>query len=240
MERDITLACVSNEVGGDLVGHARWLGAPLADLLREAGVDPRADQVLSTSADGMTISTPTAALLDGRDAMLAVAMNGEPLPVEHGFPVRMVVPGLYGYVSATKWVVDLELTRFADARAYWTDRGWREQAPVLTMSRIDTPRPGRGLAPGRVVIAGVAWAQPRGVEAVEVRVDGAPWRAARLAGGAGDDAWRQWVLDWDAAPGRHRIEVRATDRTGQVQTELRAEPFPEGATGWHSVEVTVG
>jgi DMSO/TMAO reductase YedYZ molybdopterin-dependent catalytic subunit len=239
VERDVTLTCVSNEVGGPYAGNARWLGAPLADLLAEAGVDPRADMLLSTSVDGMTIGTPTAAVTDGRDALLAVGMNGEPLPAEHGFPVRMVVPGLYGYVSATKWVVDLELTRFADAEAYWTERGWAEKGPVRTMSRIDTPRPFARVQPGRVAVAGVAWAQHRGIARVEVRVDEGPWKRARLAPVPSADTWRQWVWRWDARPGTHTIEVRATDADGVTQTARRADPFPAGATGWHSTTVTV-
>jgi DMSO/TMAO reductase YedYZ molybdopterin-dependent catalytic subunit len=239
MERDITLSCVSNEVGGGYVGTARWTGVPLADLLREAGVEAGADQLVSRSADGFTIGTPTAVVLDGRDAMLAVAMNGEPLPLAHGFPVRMLVPGLYGYVSATKWLVDLELTSFGDFDPYWVRRGWARQAPVKTMSRIDTPRPLARLAAGRVAVAGVAWAQHRGIRRVEVRADGGPWRPARLTAEHSADTWRQWVWPWEATPGRHTLEVRATDGTGATQPEDRAPPFPDGATGWHSVVVTV-
>ncbi len=239
IERDITLTCVSNEVGGQYVGTARWLGARLADLLKEVGVHRDADQIVSTSVDGMTIGTPTAVVMDGRDAMLAVGMNGQPLPAEHGFPVRMVVPGLYGYVSATKWVVDLELTRFADSKPYWVRRGWARKAPIKTMSRIDTPRPLSKVLAGRVAVAGVAWAQHRGVDKVEVRVDGVDWKAARLASVPSADTWRQWVYEWDASPGQHTIEVRATDRTGAVQPSRRAKPFPSGATGWQSTVVTV-
>jgi DMSO/TMAO reductase YedYZ molybdopterin-dependent catalytic subunit len=239
IERDITLACVSNEVGGRYVGNARWLGAPLADLLDEAGVAPGADMILSRSADGMTISTPTAVVMDGRDAMLAVGMNGEPLPPTHGFPCRMVVPGLYGYVSATKWLVELELTRFADTEAYWTERGWAPRAPIKTMSRIDVPRPLERVPAGRVAVAGVAWAQHRGVDAVEVRVDDGEWQQARLAEVPSIDTWRQWVWDWDAKQGTHRIQVRATDGRGKTQTDREADPFPSGATGWHSTVVTV-
>ena len=240
VERDITLTCVSNEVGGEYAGNARWLGAPLADLLDEAGVQQGADMILSTSSDRMTIGTPTAVVMDGRDALLAVGMNGEPLPTEHGFPCRMVVPGLYGYVSATKWVVDLELTRFADATAYWTDRGWAEKGPIKTMSRIDTPRPFAKPTAGTVAVAGVAWAQHRGIEKVEVRVDGGSWHEARLAEVPSTDTWRQWVWQWDATPGSHTLEVRATDSDGRTQPERRADPYPSGATGWHSTSVTVG
>lgn len=239
VERDITLACVSNQVGGKYVGNARWLGAPLADLLREAGVDARADMLLSRSVDGMTISTPTAVVMDGRDAMLAVGMNGQPLPPEHGFPVRMVVPGLFGYVSATKWLVELELTRFDQDEAYWTERGWAERAPVKTMSRIDTPKPFARLSAGRVAVAGVAWAQHRGIDRVEVRVDEGPWQEAELASVPSIDTWRQWMWRWDAMAGTHTLEVRATDGKGDTQTGKRAEPFPSGATGWHSTVVTV-
>ena len=240
VERDITLTCVSNPVGGPYAGNARWLGASLADLLREAGVRPDADMLLSRSKDGMTIGTPTAVVMDGRDALLAVGMNGEPLPQQHGFPVRMVVPGLYGYVSATKWVVDLELTRFDRARAYWVERGWAAKAPVRTMSRIDVPKPFAKVRPGRVAVAGVAWAQHRGVATVEVRVDGGRWFEARLAEVPSVDTWRQWVWEWEATPGNHTLEVRATDATGATQPERRADPFPSGATGWSSTAVTVG
>jgi DMSO/TMAO reductase YedYZ molybdopterin-dependent catalytic subunit len=239
IERDITLACVSNEVGGTYIGNARWIGARLDDLLAEAGIRPGADQVVSRSADGFTAGSPTAVLTDGRDAMLAVTMNGEPLPLTHGFPVRMVVPGLYGYVSATKWVVDLELTTFEAYDAYWIKRGWAQQAPVKTQSRIDTPGATASLNPGPVAVAGVAWAQHRGIEAVEVRVDDDPWRAAELAAADGADTWRQWLYRWDATSGPHTLEVRATDGTGAVQTAQVAPPAPDGATGYHAIEVDV-
>ncbi len=239
IERDITLACVSNPVGGPYVGNARWVGAPLRDLLEEAGVLPGADQLVSRSVDGFTIGTPTAAVMDGRDAMLAVAMNGEPLPLEHGFPVRMVVPGLYGYVSAMKWLVELELTTFAAYDAYWVQRGWAEQAPIKTMSRIDTPTGSKTVRAGRVPIAGVAWAQHRGIERVEVRVDDGAWMEVELSEEGTIDTWRQWVATWDATPGEHRLQVRATDADGVTQPEERAEPFPSGATGWHAVVVQV-
>jgi DMSO/TMAO reductase YedYZ molybdopterin-dependent catalytic subunit len=240
IERDITLTCVSNEVGGSLVGSARWLGAPLADLLRDAGVRPGADQILSRSVDGLTIGTPTDVVMDGRDALLAVAMNGEPLPTRHGFPVRMVVPGLYGYVSATKWVVDVELTRFVDAQAYWVERGWALRGPIKTMTRIDTPDGRRQVRAGRVAVAGVAWAQHRGIERVEVRVDRGAWQQARLASVPSTDTWRQWVVDWDATPGEHVIEARATDATGSPQPQRETDPFPSGATGWPARDVVVG
>jgi DMSO/TMAO reductase YedYZ molybdopterin-dependent catalytic subunit len=240
IERDITLTCVSNEVGGPYVGNARWVGAPLAALLEEAGIDPAADQLVSRSVDGFTVGTPTAAVTDGRDAMLAVQMNGEPLPLEHGFPVRMIVPGLYGYVSATKWITELELTTFDAFDPYWVRRGWAEQAPIKTMARIDTPRPLAKIPAGGAVIAGVAWAQRRGIERVEVRVDTAPWADAELAAEDTVDTWRQWRYAWTgASPGSHTLQVRATDGSGSTQTSERAEPFPDGATGQHQLVVTV-
>ena len=240
VERDVTLTCVSNEVGGKLIGNAKWLGVPLADILGEAGVHPDADQLKSTSADGWTSGTPVATITDGRDALLAFAMNGEPLPVEHGFPVRMVVPGLYGYVSATKWVVDFELTTFENFDAYWVDRGWAQKGPIKTESRIDVPKSLARVAPGKVAVAGVAWAQHRGIEAVQVRIDEGPWVPAELADELTIDTWRQWKYAWDATAGNHRIEVRATDKTGAVQPETRVAPIPDGATGWHSIMVRVG
>ena len=241
IERDITISCVSNEVGGELAGHARWLGAPLKTLLDEVRPESGADQIVTKSADGWTCGTPTAICRDGRDAMLAVGMNGAPLPVVHGFPVRMIVPGLYGYVSATKWIVDMELTSFADFDPYWVRRGWTAQAPIKTASRIDTPRPFAKPKKGSTVtVAGVAWAQHRGIDKVEVRVDGGAWQTATLAAEANIESWRQWSWQWPVGePGGHTIECRATDRTGEPQTERRATPFPNGATGWHSVVVTV-
>ncbi|NVI87784.1 molybdopterin-dependent oxidoreductase, partial [Actinomadura sp. BRA 177] len=239
VERHITLSCVSNQVGGDLAGNARWLGAPLGPLLRRAGVLPGADQLLSRSSDGMTLGTPLETVLDGRDALLAVGMNGEPLPVAHGFPARLVVPGLFGYVSATKWVTDLKVTRFATDRAYWTKRGYAERAPVKTFSRIDVPKPFARVKAGPVAVAGTAWAQHRGIDAVEWQVDDGPWRPAGMAPVPGIDTWRQWVAEWDAFPGSHTLRVRATDGTGTTQPAARTPPFPDGATGWHSVVVTV-
>lgn len=239
VERYVTLACVSNEVGGDLIGNARWLGVPLRELLDEVEPDDDADQVVGRSVDGWTCGTPTAALRDGRDALLAVGMNGEPLPVEHGFPVRMVVPGLYGYVSACKWVTELELTRFADFDAYWVPRGWSVEGPIKTQSRIDTPRGRNRLTTGPVTVAGVAWAQHRGIRRVEVRVDDGEWQQAELAPTVSVDTWVQWSWRWDATPGEHRLQVRATDATGETQTERKQDVVPDGATGWHTVTVTV-
>lgn len=239
IEADITLCCVSNEVGGNLISNARWIGAPLKDLLAEAGVHSGATQLVSKSADGFTVGTPVAAVTDGRNAMLAIAMNGEPLPITHGFPVRQVVPGLYGYVSATKWIVDMELTTFDAYDAYWVKRGWAQQAPVLTQSRIDTPRDGANLSPGDLPIAGVAWAQHRGIAAVHVQIDGGAWQEAQLAQQDTIDTWRQWLLPWKAPSGSHAIAVRATDQTGAVQTAAQQAPFPSGATGYHTITVTV-
>ncbi|GLY28290.1 molybdopterin-dependent oxidoreductase [Kineosporia sp. NBRC 101731] len=240
VERDLTLMCVSNEVGGDLTGTARWIGLPIQPLLERAGVSKDADMVLSTSSDGWTASTPVETLTDGRDAILAIGMNGEPLPLEHGFPVRMIVPGLYGYVSATKWVVDLEVTRFDRAEGYWTPRGWSERGPVKTGSRIDVPVNGEKVDAGTVTLAGIAWAEHRGITGVEVRVDGGVWQKATLGAEDSVDTWRQWYFAWDDAPkGSHQVQVRATDGDGTVQTGDEAPPAPDGATGWHTVSVTV-
>jgi DMSO/TMAO reductase YedYZ molybdopterin-dependent catalytic subunit len=239
IEDYVTLTCVSDPVGGPYAGNARWLGARLADLIRQARPRAGADQLLCTSADGFTSGTPLPVVLDGRDALLAVAMNGQPLPVAHGFPARMVVPGLYGYVSATKWVTDIEVTTFAAASAYWVQRGWSQQAPIKTESRIDVPAANSTLAPGRTPVAGVAWAQHKGVAAVEVRVDRGPWHEAKLAAVPDIDTWRQWVWMWDAAPGNHLLEARATDATGYTQTAVTAPPTPNGASGYPSAAVTV-
>ncbi len=238
-EADITLCCVSNPVGGPYISNTRWLGVPLASVLREAGIRPGADQLLSTSTDGYTSGTPVATVMDGRNALLAVAMDGAPLPVAHGFPARMVVPGLYGYVSATKWVTDIEVTTFAAQQGYWVQQGWAERGPIKTQSRIDVPNGTATLEPGRVAVAGVAWAQHRGVAAVEVRVNSGPWQEARLATVPGIDTWRQWVWEWDATAGTYQLQVRATDETGYTQTSAQAAPYPDGATGWHTVQVSV-
>ena len=240
IEKRITLTCVSNPVGGKYVGNATWIGIPVRDLLEEAGVREGADAVKSTSADNMTIGTPLQALQDaGRDAILAVAMNGEPLPLQHGFPVRMVVPGLYGYVSATKWLVDLEVTRFADFKAYWSTRGYSVKAPIKTSSRIDVPRSFAQVRTGeKTPVAGVAWSQDRGIQRVEVRVDGGRWQEATLADEDNIDTWRQWVWEWEPTSGSHTLEVRATDDTGYTQTDKRVPIAPNGSTGWHSVSVT--
>ncbi|TKJ28547.1 hypothetical protein A6V29_00320 [Blastococcus sp. CCUG 61487] len=240
IERDITLTCVSNEVGGVLAGTARWMGVPLVTLLRENGLRSGSDQLLCRSVDGMTIGAPTRQVLEVEDAMLAFGMNGEPLPVVHGFPVRMLIPGLYGYVSACKWLVRIEATTFAAVDAYWTEREWAAEGPIKIASRIDTPKPLREIPAGRHAIAGVAWAQTRGIARVEVRVDEEEWVEAELSPQVDADLWRQWVLPYDFAPGRHSITVRATGADGEVQTETRASPFPDGASGWHSIQVLAG
>jgi len=235
-----TLMCVSNDVGGGLIGNAKWLGYPIRHLLARAKPTASADMVLSRSSDGFTASTPLSVLQeDDRNAILAIGMNGDPLPPEHGYPVRMVVPGLYGYVSATKWVVELEVTRFADRTAYWTDRGWSAHGPVKLESRIDVPRAGANVKSGRVVVAGVAWHQHTGIQKVEVRVDGGAWNEAELAAAISADTWVQWRWDWDASAGQHQLEVRATDATGAVQTSEVADTVPDGATGYHTIPVNV-
>ena len=239
IEKAVTLACVSNPVGGELISNAVWTGYRVRDLLARSGIRPDADMVLSTSVDGFTVGTPVEALTDDRDAMLAIGMNGVPLPVEHGYPARLVVPGLYGFVSATKWVVDLELTRFDRAEAYWTKLGWSAKAPIKTQSRIDVPRNGARLDSGPVTVGGVAWAQHRGVKSVEVRIDDGPWQPATLGAAYSNDTWRLWTYPWQATPGSHTITVRATDNTGAVQTEQPAPPAPDGATGWPSVSIQV-
>jgi DMSO/TMAO reductase YedYZ molybdopterin-dependent catalytic subunit len=232
----VTLCCVSNEVGGDLIGNAWWSGGPVRELLAEAGVDPSADAVKQTSSDGWTCGTPLSALTDGRNALLAVAMNGHPLPIRHGFPVRMVVPGLYGYVSATKWLVDLEVTRFDRFDAYWTRRGWSERGPVKTQSRIDVPRDGATVKAGAVRVGGSAWSQHTGIAKVEFQLDGGPWREAELGAVPDADTWVQWAGTVDVERGSHRLVVRATDRSGSTQTSVRTDVVPDGASGWHDVE----
>ncbi|GAA1859925.1 molybdopterin-dependent oxidoreductase [Microbacterium koreense] len=239
-EYAITLTCVSNEVGGDLVGNAMWLGVPVRDILRLARPQADADMVLSRSTDGYTASTPLESLTDdGLDAILAVGMNGEPLPLEHGFPVRMVVPGLYGYVSATKWLTQLTVTTFAQDEAYWTPRGYSARAPIKFSSRVDTPTSGTPIEAGRTPIAGVAWAQTLGIERVEVRIDDGEWMPATLSTPLNDDTWVQWFVDWDATPGTHYVAVRAVNKDGELQTEERAPIAPDGSSGWQRSLVTV-
>jgi DMSO/TMAO reductase YedYZ molybdopterin-dependent catalytic subunit len=239
VEYDVTLSCVSNEVGGDLVGNARWLGVRLDELLAEAKVRPDADQIMGHSVDGFTAGFPTDTLADGRNAIVALAMNGEVLPVAHGYPARLVVPGLYGYVSATKWLSRIELTRFDRAQGYWIPRGWSERAPIKTQSRIDTPRRGAKVD-GTVAVAGVAWAPTRGITRVEVQVDDGPWQPANLGPEVSASSWRQWWWEWTTPPvGEHRLRCRATDGSGATQTEQRSRPDPDGATGWHTIDVEV-
>lgn len=240
VERTITMTCVSNQVGGGYVSTANFIGVPLRDLLDEAGVKSGSDQLFSTSVDGWTAGTPVEAVMDrGRGALLAIGMNGEPLPAEHGFPARLVVPGLYGFVSATKWVTDLELTTFDAKQSYWLKRGWARKAPIKTQSRIDVPGGFATVPRGAVTIAGISWAQHIGIDKVEVRVDGGEWRPATLAAEVNKQTWRMWRVDVELGPGTHTAEVRATDRNGRTQTEERAEPIPDGATGWHSSQFTV-
>jgi DMSO/TMAO reductase YedYZ molybdopterin-dependent catalytic subunit len=237
-EQYVTIACVSNEVGGDLVGNAKWTGVRLRDVLDIAGVSPSASQLVGRSVDGFTAGMPTAWVMDpAREAMVAIQMNDEPLPPRHGYPARLIVPGLYGYVSATKWLSELELTTLEGFDGYWVPLGWSKEAPILTQSRIDTPRSSVGA--GRVPIAGIAWAPDRGISKVEVAIDGA-WRAADLSAPISDTTWVQWVVGWDATPGSHEIRVRATDGNGMVQEEIPSPPAPDGARGWHTVRVNVG
>jgi DMSO/TMAO reductase YedYZ molybdopterin-dependent catalytic subunit len=239
VERYITLSCVSNEVGGDLVGNARWLGTSLPALLDRAGVQAGASQIVGRSVDGFTVGFPVEAAFDGREALVAVGMNGEPLPYEHGFPARLVVSGLYGYVSATKWLAEIELTTWDAFDAYWVPRGWAKEAPIKTQSRIDVPRRGSNITPGERAIAGVAWAPGRGISKVEVAVDDGAWLEAGLSEPLSEDAWRQWSLPYEFARGEHILQVRATDGTGELQEENPTPPAPDGATGWHTVVVTV-
>ncbi len=239
IERHVTIACVSNEVGGDLIGNARWLGWPVRELLALAVPKAGADMVLSRSSDGWTAGTPLEVLMDNRDALLAVGMNGEPLPLEHGFPARLIVPGLYGYVSATKWVTELKVTRFADDVGYWTPRGWSERGPIKTSSRIDVPRANRSVPAGTVAFGGVAWAQHTGIGKVELRVNRGDWQPAGLAPGISKDTWYQWKLSLPLTPGQYEVQVRATDLNGVPQVEDRAPVVPDGATGYHTVRVDV-
>jgi DMSO/TMAO reductase YedYZ molybdopterin-dependent catalytic subunit len=239
-EQYVTIACVSNEVGGRLVGNARWAGVRLKDLLERAGVDPDATQIVGRSVDGFTAGFPTVwALADEREALVAVAMNGEPLPPDHGFPARLIVPGLYGYVSATKWLTEIELTTLEAFDAYWVPLGWAKEAPILTQSRIDTPRDGASLGAGTVAVAGVAWAPDRGISGVEVQVDDGGWEPAEIGTPISDATWVQFVHRWPATPGEHVLRVRATDGDGVVQTDETSRPDPDGARGHHTIRVSV-
>jgi DMSO/TMAO reductase YedYZ molybdopterin-dependent catalytic subunit len=242
VERDVTLSCVSNRVGGNLVGNARWLGVPLTEILDRAGVQSGAEQLVGRSVDEFTVGFPVEAAYDGREALVAVGMNGEPLPFEHGFPARLVVAGLYGYVSATKWLSEIELTTWDGFDAYWVPRGWAKEAPIKTQSRIDTLEDGDQVSTGTQVVAGVAWAPTRGISKVEVQFgEDQPWVEAELSEPLSENAWVQWRADWDAViEGRHLIRCRATDGTGDLQTDDIVPPAPDGATGWHTVRVFVG
>jgi DMSO/TMAO reductase YedYZ molybdopterin-dependent catalytic subunit len=243
-EADVTLSCISNEVGGGLVSNGRWTGVLLSDVLKEAGVSPEkitsaSEQLVGRSADGWTAGFPTETALDGREALVAFGLNGSELPLKHGYPVRLVVPGLYGYVSATKWLTELELTNW-DFDAYWIQRSWAKEGPIMTQSRIDTIAEGDSLTAGAIQIGGVAWAPHRGIDRVEVSTDdGETWNDAQLAAQLAMDTWRQYVYDWEAPSGEHTIKVRATDGDGETQTESEAAPHPTGATGYHTIEVTV-
>ncbi|HEY0814787.1 MAG TPA: molybdopterin-dependent oxidoreductase [Pseudonocardia sp.] len=242
VERTITLTCVSNPIGGNLISTANFIGVPLRDILLEAGVKPGADQLFSTSADGWNTGTPTSVVMDpARGALLAVGMNGEALPPEHGFPVRMVVPGLYGYVSGTKWLVDIEATTFAnpDKQGYWLERGWSQMGPIKTMARIDNPQGFANVTADTVTVSGIAWAQHTGIAKVEVRADGGPWQAATLSTEVSVDTWRMWHTELALRSGSHYVEVRATDKSGYTQTDERADPIPNGASGWPSVRFSV-
>ena len=238
VEHDVTLTCVSEAVGGGYIGNARWQGILLADVLRTAGIQSGADQIVMRDPNGMTIGVATEPVMDGRKSMLAVGMNGQLLPQEHGYPVRVVVPGLYGYASATKWVVDMELTTFGAFNAYWVKQGWSQQGPIKTESRIDVPKARSSVTAGQVTIAGVAWAQHRGIEGVEVSVDGV-WYEAKLPAQDTIDTWRQWYYVWNATPGPHVVQVRATDDTGHTQTAVKHKTEPNGATGYHTIQVNV-
>ncbi|HEY3241440.1 MAG TPA: molybdopterin-dependent oxidoreductase, partial [Acidimicrobiia bacterium] len=239
VEEYVTLSCVSNEVGGDLVGNAAWRGVPLATLLERAGVKDGADQIVGRSVDGFTVGFPTEIATDGRHVLVAVGMNGELLPLDHGFPARLVVAGLYGYTSATKWLEEVELTTWDSFDAYWIPRGWSKFAPVKVQSRIDAIRPNSPIVAGPVVVAGVAWAPHRGITKVEVQVDDEPWREADLAEELSRSAWRQWLFRWPATPGGHRLRVRATAGDGETQTADISPPAPDGATGYHTVRIRV-
>jgi DMSO/TMAO reductase YedYZ molybdopterin-dependent catalytic subunit len=236
IEVDDTIACVSNWVGGPYVGNARWLGVRLDDLINEAKPSKNADQIMSYSVDDFSAGFPTVAL-DGRDAIIAVGMNGEPLPVRNGFPARLIVPGLYGYVSATKWLSRLELTRFDLKEGFWISRGWAKFAPIKMQSRIDTPNGDQSFPAGKTAIAGVAWAHSVGVEKVEVKINNSPWQETTLGPDLANTTWRQWWIEWDAKPGKHTLSVRAINKNGEIQTEVKKDVLPDGAQGWHTVNV---
>jgi DMSO/TMAO reductase YedYZ molybdopterin-dependent catalytic subunit len=240
VDQYVTIACVSNEVGGDLVGNALWRGARLRDVLDRAGVQAGATQIVGRAFDGWTAGFPTSWLdAPDREALVAVAMNGEPLPPEHGYPARLIVPGLFGYVSATKWLTNIELTTLEAFDAYWVPLGWAKEAPILTQSRIDVPRSASSLTAGAIPVAGVAWAPDRGVSAVEVQVDDGPWQPAEVSMSISDATWVQWLFRWEPTAGSHTLRVRATDGDGEVQTDRLTRPPPDGARGHHTIQVSV-
>ncbi len=240
IERDITLTCVSNSVGGPYVGGARWIGVRLTDLLDQAGVGSKADQIISTDFDGMTIGTPLDLATDGRDAMIALGMNGAPLPREHGYPARMVVPGLYGFISATKWITRITLTTYAEKKSYWTERDWSTVAPIKASARIDTPKSLQEIPAGKTIVGGVAWAQDAmGVKQVQVKVDGGAWQDATLGPDVNNVYWRQWFYEWDASSGQHSVAARVITGSGEEQVAVRAEPFPEGSSGIQTLIIPV-
>jgi len=237
-EQYCTIACVSNEVGGHLVGNTKWTGVRLRDVLAMAAPTAQATQLVGRSVDGWTAGMPMSWVMDpAREPMIAVEMDGQPLPRRHGYPARLIVPGLYGYVSATKWLWELELTTWESYDGYWVPLGWSKEGPILTQSRIDTPT--GNIATGSVAIAGVAWAPDRGISKVEVGIDDT-WYEARLSAPISKATWVQWTHSWDATPGPHRLQVRATDGTGTLQDEIPSRPAPDGARGWHTVDVNVG
>lgn len=238
VEKYATLACVSNKVGGRLVGNSVWLGVPLPEILELAGVDPRAEQVAAHAVDGFSTGFPLAAAYD-RDTLLAIGHNGEPLTYEHGFPARLIVPGYYGFVSAAKWIQRIELTTWDDHDSYWVQMGWAKHAPVETQSRIDAPRDGLSFAAGPRMVAGVAWAPFLQISKVEVKIDDTDWVEAELSEPLSRHAWRQWRIPWVAVPGQHTISVRATDGNGVTQTSELRPAVPSGATGYHTITVQV-
>ncbi len=239
VEDFVTIACVSNEVGGRLVGNAKWTGVPLPTLMEMASPQDDAEQVVGWSIDGWSSGFPIEAALDGRGAMVALAMNDEPLPARHGFPARLIVPGLYGYVSATKWLDRIELTTWDGFDSYWVPRGWAKEGPIKTQSRIDVPRNRDRVAAGDVVVAGVAWAPLKGIEQVEVRVDEGEWTLAEITEPLSIKAWVQWKSTVNLPEGDHIVSVRATDGEGVTQTAQQVPPRPDGATGHHMIELRV-
>lgn len=238
VEIDATLACVHNPVGGNRISSARWLGLPLARILELSGAEPDAEQLVARSVDGFTAGIPTAHIRGGAPALLAVGMNGEPLPIKNGFPARTLIPGLWGADANTKWVIELELTTWGAVRDYWDRRGWpRQPTAVRPGSRIDLPA-NRALLPvEQTTVAGVAWAPAEGVERVEVAVDDRPWEPAQLSAEVAPTMWRQCRLQWEPTPGPHTLAVRTIGRRATQKAEPQP-PYPTGASGYHSVRVS--